>query len=284
MKYFEGYYVKCVGPKDSIAVIFGRQTYRKEKSSFIQIVTKDRPYSLSFAGKENEDIFNNKKFDIKVDKNCVNKTGLFLEIDSPELTAKGSVTFGEFAKIKYDAMGPLKFLPFMECRHTVISMKHTVEGQITINGEVYDFNDGVGYIEGDRGSSFPSKYFWSQCNGEDASVFASAAVIPYMGIRFMGTVCVVHYKGSEYRFASYLGARVKQMDSKRLLIKQRKKQLEIEVLDEKDGLPLMAPMSGRMSRTIEESLVRTVRYQFTLGDNILFDFTSDRASYEYSAV
>ena len=288
MKLFKGYYVKCVGQKDSVAVIFGRQVYKKEKSSFIQIITKENSYSVTFANaqgkKTDKFIFRKNRLEAKVDKNFANKNEMFLDIDSPKLTAKGRVAFGEFAKIKYDAMGPLKFLPLMECRHTIVSMRHTIAGQIIINGQVYDFDGGIGYIEGDRGRSFPTKYFWSQCNGEGASVSASAAVIPYMGISFMGTICVIRYNGAEHRFASYLGARVKQMESKRLLIEQRKKQLEIEVLDDIVGQPLLAPVSGRMSRTIEESLVRTIRYKFVLGDKVLFDFISDRASHEYSTI
>ena len=283
MNYFEGYYVKCVGKQGSVAVIFGRQACGREKSSFIQIITKKNSYSATYksAGK-----ISKSKFEARVDKNFSDKTGLFLDIDTQDLTVKGNVVFGEFAKIKYGAMGPFKFLPFMECRHTVASMKHALTGQITINGETYDFDGGTGYIEGDRGRSFPQKYFWSQhnCEERDISVFASAAVIPYMGLSFTGTVCVIHLNGAEHRFATYLGARVKQIDDKKLLIKQGNKKLEIQVLDDKTGLPLFAPMKGGMNRVIEESLERTVRYQFLIGEDVMFDLVSEKASHEYSSL
>ena len=274
MKYFEGFYVKCVGQRDSIAVIFGRQAFKKEKS-----------YSVIFDASV-KNIFKKKPFEARVDKSFADKNCLFLDVNTPELVAKGQIIFGEFSPIKYDAMGPLKFLPKMECKHSVISMRHTLKGQIELNGEFFDFDDGVGYIEGDSGSSFPQKYFWSQCNDDriGVSLFVSAARIPYMGIRFTGTICVIHFEGNEYRFASYLGARVKQIDAKKLLIKQGKKQLEIETLDNKEGLPLMAPMAGKMTRVIEESLDRVVRYKLSVNKNVLFDFTSNRAAYEYSSM
>ena len=287
MKYFEGFYVKCLGAADSIAVIFGRQSHKDEKSSFIQIITNEKTYSVFH--KDAECIFEYLKFKAKVDKSCADERGLFLDINEDGLVAQGRVEFGKFSPIKYDAMGPLKFFPKMECKHTIISMKHSLNGSITLNGKTYNFDGGVGYIEGDRGCSFPRKYFWSQCNffksnEEDISICTSAAIIPYMGIRFMGTISVVHFKGKEYRFATYLGAKVKRIDEKNLIIKQRDKILEIEVLDEKKPLPLHAPDSGKMTRTIYESLMRNVRYKMTFGKEILFEFASNVASHEYSTV
>jgi len=283
MKFFEGFYVKCVGRKDALAVIFGRQVSKKDKSSFVQIVTKDKSYFVNFKYSD-KDVFRKKKFEVRVDKNFADTKGLFLDIKSANLTAKGHIVFGAFSTIKYDAMGLLKFLPKMECKHCIISMKHLLMGQITINDEIYNFDGGVGYIEGDRGYSFPQKYFWSQVTEQYISISTSAARIPYMGIRFMGTICVVLFNSKEYRFASYLGAKVKQIDGRGLIVKQGNKQLEIEILDDKKGLPLMAPTLGKMTRTIEESLSRKVRYKLVVGKKILFDFISNNVSYEYSAI
>ena len=55
-------------------------------------------------------------------------------------------------------MGPFRFIAGMECSHGVISMMHSLEGTIEINGEIVDFSGGTGYIETDRGRSFPSAY------------------------------------------------------------------------------------------------------------------------------
>jgi len=283
MKYFEGFYIKLVGKKDILAIIFGRNKCLEGSSSFIQIVTEDKPYAANYPFHA-EDLFERKHFKTRVNKNFADENGLLLDIETPDFVIKGSVNFGKFSKIKYDAMGPLKFWPKMECKHCIVSMEHSLEGQLTLNDKIYNFDGGIGYIEGDRGRSFPQKYFWSQCNDEinKVSVSASAAVIPYMAVKFTGTICIVHIKGKEYRFASYLGARVKRIDDKGLIIKQGKKLLQANVLDDKKGLPLNAPQNGKMSRIIHESLNRRIHYKLTINDSILFDFISNKAAYEFS--
>ena len=65
-------------------------------------------------------------------------------------------------------MGPFRFLPGMECSHGVISMGHALEGTLTLNGAVLDFAGGTGYVETDRGRSFPSAYLWTQCAWREA--------------------------------------------------------------------------------------------------------------------
>ena len=50
-----------------------------------------------------------------------------------------------------------EFIPFMECRHSVWSMRHLVNGELSVNGKRYSFQNALGYWEGDRGSSFPKE-------------------------------------------------------------------------------------------------------------------------------
>ena len=69
------------------------------------------------------------------------------------------------------------FLPGMECSHGVISMTHALEGALSINGRTLDFTGGTGYIETDRGRSFPHAYLWAQCAwGSHSGFMLSAAV------------------------------------------------------------------------------------------------------------
>ena len=65
--------------------------------------------------------------------------------------------FRQLTSIVYDIMVPFRWVPGMECRHSVFSMKHSVNGEIRINGKSYLFHHGTGYWEGDRGRSFPEK-------------------------------------------------------------------------------------------------------------------------------
>ena len=90
----------------------------------------------------------------------------------------GNLILSNHKKIKYDIMGPFYYIPFMECSHFIVSMSNTVNGAVNINGIKHVFSDGLGYIEGDRGCSFPRRYFWTQCLFDNNSVMLSIADIP----------------------------------------------------------------------------------------------------------
>lgn len=291
MKKFEGYYIKCTNKKSSIAFILSRHISKKEKSSFIQIITDDNSYITNFH--YNSYTFKKKPFLVRIDENILSSDGITLKIEKTDLVVNGNLKFGEFTPIKYNAMGAFKFLPLMECKHTIVSMNHAVSGQLLVNGQIYEFNNDRGYLEGDCGRSFPKKYFWTQCNKfdnqENISIFASCAIIPYLGIHFTGSICIINYNGREYRLATYLGGCVKSFTKNRLIIKQgfgnRRKVLEIEVLHaEKNKRKLLAPMQGKMSRFIKETIATAVRYKLTLGASTLFDVISSYAAFEYSVL
>lgn len=287
MKGFFGYYVKCQGGDGTVSVIFGRSS----EASFIQVITEDESYYEGFNSTDCQ--VSKRNFGISVGQNRVDENGMMLDIKSDKLTVRGEVKFGRFTRLPGERdgwrrcagesiMGPFQYLPFMECRHMIVSMHHEISGFIEINGRIYNFDNGIGYIEGDRGRGFPIKYFWSQAHGEDIHISASCAVIPYLGIRFKGTICVVLFRGHQYRLATYHGAKVERFESDMLVIRQKKYKLVIQVLDGRPVRPLMAPTRGKMSRVIHESVGRRVRYQFIREDETVFDFTAERAAYEFS--
>lgn len=67
---------------------------------------------------------------------------------------KGKLVYGKFSQLSGDIMGPFRWIPFMQCRHEIISMRHNVAGTLKINREQLHFGKGIGYIEKDRGASF----------------------------------------------------------------------------------------------------------------------------------
>ncbi|MEZ3485822.1 MAG: hypothetical protein K1W22_04295 [Lachnospiraceae bacterium] len=74
-------------------------------------------------------------------------------VHTPELDISGQLRFGPLLPLKYDIMGPFCVLPFLECRHSVQSMRHTVSGKMLVNGQMYLFRNASGYWEGDQGRS-----------------------------------------------------------------------------------------------------------------------------------
>ena len=254
---FNGYYFKHENENQTIAFILGICNGEK----FTQVVTDEKAYWF--------DGFGGCKFSEK---------GAIIDIGD----IKGHINYGKLTPIKYDIMGPFKYFP-MECRHGIISMRHALNGAVSIGGEVIDLDNGLGYIEKDSGVSFPKSYLWFQCSfAQNCSVSLSMADIPFYGFNFKGCICVVYYKGKEYRMATYLGVRILFCNSEKVLLKQGKYVLAVNVYPRK-GHDLPAPQNGIMSRIITECLACPARVRFYVKDRLLFDLRSDRASFEVSA-
>ncbi|MCA5964668.1 hypothetical protein LC724_36470 [Blautia sp. RD014234] len=66
-------------------------------------------------------------------------------------------------------------------------MHHSLRGGLTVNGRKISMTGGRGYIETDKGRSFPKSYLWTQCGyGERSSVMLSVADIPFWAFIFRG--------------------------------------------------------------------------------------------------
>lgn len=269
---FYGWYLKCQSPTQTLAIIPALH----DKCSSIQFITDDGAWDITFP----KEVFFRNGTKIKIEKNYFSENGISLSVNTKELQVSGKLKFGRLTPLKYDIMGIFSVVPFMECRHSVWSMYHRVWGNITINGKEYVFKQDCGYWEGDRGKSFPREYAWTHCFFQDGSLMLSVAEIPWMKMRFMGVIGVIYWKGKEYRFATYLGAKVIQKTNGKIWIKQGAYELEAWLL-EQHAHPLKAPVNGKMSRTIHESAKCRAYYCFRKDGNVLFSFESEQASFEY---
>lgn len=302
--YFEGWYLKHQKKGCSIAFIPAYHTDRNGKqTASIQVITDKAAYNFPF--KEEEISMSEKEFCIKIGNNLFSEKGSSIDLHSDEFSVTGTLHYSSFAKLRSDIMGPFHFLPFMQCSHGVLSMIHRLRGQLRINEEEYDFSGGTGYVEKDYGSSFPRNYTWTQCSDwtgkQDCSLMVSAADIPLGPFHFKGCICAVWYQGKEYRLATYLGAVIVTDKPEELVIKQGKYKLSVKRLggsgdaggkeseskddvvkleERTDGHALRAPFKGDMSRMIKENIACKVHYCFVAGKKVVFDFISDRASYE----
>ena len=279
--YFEGWYLKCQ-TKDGRCLALIPAIHIDEdgcKTASIQVITENQSWWIHFPG----DSFHAQRalFCVQINRNVFSKQGMELAIHENGLNLEGKIRFGPFLPLRYSIMGPFRILPNMECAHGIISMKHSLEGEVTLNGDVFHFDEGIGYIESDRGSSFPSSYLWAQDVWEDGSFMLSIAKIPLGKLTFTGCICAIVLKGKEYRIATYLGAKVKQWSSQSALIEQGRYLLEVELLNKREQ-PLRAPCTGRMMRTVHESLCSAIRIQLMRGNEVLLDRSTDSAGYEYS--
>ena len=275
-KGFDGWYFKVQTNEDTFVFIASVSVSDEDSAANLQIANKDGLWNVEFTA----DCFEQKGGNIILGDNRFGKNGIAINVTTADLRAKGKLEFSDFTPIKYDIMGPFVMVPFMECRHSVISMRHKVNGSLTMNGKKYEFNDAFGYWEGDRGVSFPSEYLWTQTAFEDGSLMLSVAEIPMGNKCFTGIIGIVNYKGKEYRLATYSGAKIRYLKDRRVCITQGDMRLEAK-LYRQEGHAFLAPEQGDLNRIIHENLTSTAAYRFRVGEETLFAFKTDTASFEY---
>lgn len=273
---FYGWYMKCQSASQTLAVIPAEHQCGNERTCSIQIITDYDAWNVIFPAK----MFRRQGKNIRIGKNQFGLNGLRLKISRPGLTVNGKLDFGELSSLRYDIMGPFAIIPFMECRHSVWSMGHTVNGTVCINDQIFRFHNARGYWEGDKGHSFPKQYAWTHCFFSGGSLMLSVADIPMAGIHFTGIIGVIMYHGKEYRLATYLGAKALQVHNGKIRIVQGDMELEVCLL-ERVQCSLKAPVSGNMKRTIREGAACRASYRFCKEGSTVFCFETDKASFEY---
>lgn len=279
--YFEGWYFKHADQDCSIAFIPGIHIEKEEKSAFIQVMTAQHSYYISYDIREFE--FIEKPFEIRIGKNTFSMQKIHLEIadDQQNLHLFGEIAYSECQKIQSsifapNIMGPFSYLPFMECNHAVLSMNHKAKGTLRLNDRRIVLNEAAGYIEKDWGTSFPSSYLWCQGNDFDCrntGFMISIAEIPFCPLKFTGLICALITEGKEFRFATYNGAKIIRLkiqpDEFSLVLKKGEYKLEIHA-SYKEGQCLMAPVRGKMERGIKESVTAVADVKLTKQGKVIF--------------
>lgn len=274
--FFYGWYFKCQSETQTLSIIPAVHCSEHKKSCSVQVITENHVWNVDYPA----EAFHRIERDIWIGKNQFGEKGILLAIHTPEVDISGKLRFGPLSPLKYDIMGPFSLFPFLECRHSVRSMRHFVYGRVDVNGREYSFQNAFGYWEGDEGRSFPKEYAWTQCSFSGGSLMMSVADVPIAGVHFRGIIAVVLWKGREYRLATYLGAKVRQARKGILRIVQGNLELEAR-LREAVRHPLNAPANGDMTRTIHESAACHAFYCFRKGEHVLFSVETDKASFEY---
>ena len=119
--------------------------------SFIQIITDDKSYYVNYDIDDFK--YSDNPFYIKIGDNYFSRERIHIEINDSN---KDIVMYRDIeysnpinihnSLISSSIMGPFSYMPFMECNHSVISMKCNVNGIICINDREIIFDDGDGYI------------------------------------------------------------------------------------------------------------------------------------------
>ncbi|MFP4362345.1 MAG: tocopherol cyclase family protein [Spirochaetia bacterium] len=293
--YFEGWYLKNISSDNQtvLSVIPGIALSKADPHAFIQVIS-DNPTLNRYIKYDIDEFYGStKEFDVQIGKSRF--TSRFLHIDLLEGSKKirGELLFQEPEKLPRSLFSPgimgwYSFVPFMECKHGIVSIGHRLKGRIEIENRVCDFTNGRGYIEKDWGSSMPETWLWAQCNtftDSQASFMLSIAKIPWLGKSFMGFVGFFAYRGVVYRFATYNTSRITRFEQTGEMtfiveIEHPEYTLQLEGW-RRNSAELKAPISGIMQRGIKESVDSEVRITVLENNgNLLFQDTGEKAGLE----
>ncbi|HYW94140.1 MAG TPA: tocopherol cyclase family protein [Bacteroidales bacterium] len=265
--YFEGWYLKHVSPdlKHVFSFIPGVSLTRNDPHAFIQVINGVSGKSWYARYPVSDFQWHRKHFWVQVGRSVFSREGSDINISTGgvkiigQITYENSVTFPS-SLLSPGIMGWYSFVPYMECKHGVVSADHHLGGALRVDGETVGFTGGKGYIEKDWGTSFPAAWIWLHSNTfirDEASVMLSIARIPWMGSYFMGFLCFLYVEGRFHLFSTYNGSRIigavkngKDID---IHLSGKKQHIFFHIHPKKSGM-LRAPEHGEMKRKIKESV------------------------------
>ena len=291
--YFEGWYFKMAKQDEVIALIPGI-AMGSDRHSFIQVISsrEGRSWYVRFPYEAFK--AERKVFSVSIGNNHFSLDGISIDLQFEDLSLKAEVKnlYPTPFPVTLQApgiMGWYAYVPFMECFHGVVSIHHSLEGSISLNGKKTDFTGGTGYIEKDWGSSFPSAWIWMQANcfpSDKVACMLSVAKIPFLGRTFQGFLGFLKIEDKLIRFGTYTRAKIVKLeqDSKHAtIIIRQKKYLITFVATLGPASHLSAPRQGNMERTILESVIGTVEVTLRKKDGtLLFQETGNMAGIELS--
>ncbi len=293
-RYFEGWYFKHVSSdlKEVWSFIPGISINEKDPHSFIQVINGTTGQSNYINYPLESFSWDTNKVFIKIGNSVFTDNYIDLNIDNKNLNIKGQLEYSN--RISYPKslfspgiMGWYSFVPYMECKHGIISVNHSLSGSINVNDTVINFTGGKGYIEKDWGTSFPEAWLWIQTNNfsnKETSLTFSVAKIPWRGKFFIGFISFLYFDNKFLIYSTYNNSKISGIshdeNSVTLSLVNKKSTLKIVVRKNTFG-ELMAPVSGDMSRRIKESIDSDVHLNlYDKKNNLIYSDTGKRAGLE----
>ncbi len=270
-RYFEGWYYKVVNATEdkAFAFIVGIAMEEDgEQQAFIQVLDGKGLTAVYHKFAPQAFLPTAGKFEIQLANNHFVQNQIQLDVPG----VKGQLFFAQQVPwpnrwYSPGIMGPFSFVPFMECYHGILSMDHTIQGQLIIQDEAIDFGNGRGYMEKDWGHSFPSAYFWMQTNHfsqPGISLKASVAKIPWLTSSFVGFIAGVWLQDRLIEFTTYNFTKLRKSiaDQHTVEIVLENKNHRLEILAQRTAVTRLAsPILGFMDGRIEESMTSQIEVQ-----------------------
>ncbi len=276
--FFEGWYFKLVDAAEEqryaiIPGVFLSHT-AAEQHAFVQVLDGATGHATYHRFPFEQFSSARGVLDVRIGPNHFTAGAVHLDLDGEGQTVRGDLRFDGVTPwpvtlASPGIMGWYAWVPFMECYHGVVSLDHTIQGALQVNGRTVDLERGRGYTEKDWGRSFPDAWVWFQSNhfGRPGTCLtASVAIIPWIRRSFPGFIVGLWHEQRLYRWATYTGARTEHLsigdERVEWVVRDRRFRLEMEATRAQGGL-LRAPTTAGMSRRIAETLDATVGVQLS---------------------
>lgn len=293
-RYFEGWYFKHVSQDGNLVFSFipGISLTKNDKHAFIQVIDGISGKTWNVQYPISDFRFSKDEFNVWVGKSNFNLNGISLDIETEDLQIKGEIKYSNIVNYPTSLLSPgimgwYSFVPFMECKHGIGSVLHSLNGSLSINNAEIDFAKGTGYIEKDWGTSFPESWIWLHCNTfdqPDCSFTFSVAKIPWLGNFFIGHICFLYHEGKFYLFATYNGSKITKLNYNKPFVEielsNKHNILKVKAKKNQAG-DLKAPMVGEMNRIIKESVDSEIEISlFDKKGKLIFNSKGNRAGFE----
>ncbi|MDK2981369.1 MAG: tocopherol cyclase [Chloroflexota bacterium] len=275
--FFEGWYFKLVSADGGcrLSIIPGVYTGQAEEDchAFIQVMDSAAGSSHYLTFPYNDFSFVPGEMDVHLAGSHFTQQGISLDLHTDELDVQGEVRFSGLQPWPMRALSPgvmswFAWVPGMECYHGIVSMDHSLQGSLRINGRRMDFDGGRGYMEKDWGRAMPRAWIWMQSNHFERAGTGftfSIADIPWGNLHFKGFLGGLLLDGQLHRFATYTGARLRDFslasDSVHFVLSDLRKRLAVTA-HSAVGVDLRAPTLRQMDRRIQETLSAVIDLRF----------------------
>lgn len=289
--YFIGWYQKFSTDEGYICAIISGFIKEKNKSpkGFVQFLDNLNQTSTYSIYNFNECAIDVQKQEIKIGNHTISQKRT--QIQTKELKVDFQFTTGHsphlFKGIGKNILGPLHYVPFVECKHAIISTESTFKGTIT-NGLHINNIEGKCYKEKDWGQSFPEEYIWIHSNSfENPFISFQFAYAKPKWLLFRPTTYIGFIK-LENKTITLNGIgksniQFKCMNNRKIELTLQKKEAIINIqLTSGLATQLKAPNEGEMKKIINQSLDSKLKIEVinTKTNKIVYLLDSYRTSSE----
>lgn len=287
--YFERWHIYLIDASKQyiLSIIVGVLLQGKEKYAFIQI-SSDIPH-MNHIIKYPMESFSYTNDSVVIENNILSRDFIQLDLNEEHFHLKGKINFSQGKQLETKfwspgLMGPFKLLPFLKSYHEVLSLTHTIMGEINFNNKAINFDEGKGALDKDWGKSFPNVWIWMQCNhfqNHDAAIMVGVARMPVYFNYYTAFAMPFYFNDKVETYANYTGAHIAKLYRYKgyihLIITEKSKVIDLKIFGKED-IPLVASPMGNLIRDVYEYTGAKVEVKVTQGGRVVFE---DIGEYAY---